>query len=153
MSSRPCWLLIERLLNRPLRGQPRINLLITAVGSACFWKPQPGAFWGESQVFPELVHETSLLEIGGAKISSVDLNSLSDGFALIRAGMAESRKTRPGRAMRAVAHSHEIAALVGVPVDKVISLTLWSVQPGSSRSRLYGVKYPSGQPFWACFPD
>jgi branched-chain amino acid transport system permease protein len=147
-------LAIERFAYRPLRGQPRINLLITAVGVSLLLENLAQVVFGPNpRVFPELLADGSPLGSGGLIISSVDLTVLATSLALMLALEAFVHRTGPGKAMRAVAHSHETAALLGIPVDKVISLTFaLGSALAAAAAVLFGVKYPQVSPLMGVLP-
>jgi branched-chain amino acid transport system permease protein len=147
-------LFIERFAYRPLRGQPRVNLLITAVGVSLLLENLGQLVFGANpRVIPDMLRDSNVMQWGEIKISSIDLTVLATAFALMLALEAFIHRSRPGRAMRAVAHSHEIAALVGIPVNRVISL---SFALGSSLAAaaavLYGVKYPQASALMGIMP-
>jgi branched-chain amino acid transport system permease protein len=137
-------LIIERLAYRPLRGQPRINLLITAVGVSLLLENLGQLVFGANpRVVPPLLMDRAALSIGDIKVSSIDLTVLLTAFGLMLALEAFVHRSRQGRAMRAVAHSHETASLVGIPVSAVISLTFaLGSALAAAAAVLYGVKYP-----------
>jgi branched-chain amino acid transport system permease protein len=147
-------LVIERYAYRPLRQAPRINLLITAVGVSLLLENLAQVLFGANpRVFPELLKEGVIFENGDLKFSSIDLTVLVTAFSLLLGLEWFVHKTRPGRAMRAVSHSHETAALMGVPVNKVISLTFAVGSAlAAAAAVLYGVKYPQVSPFMGVMP-
>ncbi|MES2201715.1 MAG: branched-chain amino acid ABC transporter permease [candidate division FCPU426 bacterium] len=147
-------LAIERFCYRPLRGQPRINLLITAVGVSLLLENLSQVLFGANpRVFPELLQGGVAFENGQLKVGQIDVWVLLTAFGLMLALEAFVHRTRAGRAMRAVAHSHETAALVGVPVDKVIALTFAVGSAlAAAAAVLYGVKYPQVSPFMGVMP-
>jgi branched-chain amino acid transport system permease protein len=147
-------MLIERFAYRPLRGQPRINLLITAVGVSLLLENLGQLVFGANpRVVPELLRESPALDLGSLKVSSIDLTVLGCAFGLMLAMEAFISRSRAGRAMRAVSHSHESAALLGIPVDKVISLTFaLGSALAAAAAVLYGVKYPQASPFMGVMP-
>ncbi len=148
-------LLVERFCYRPLRGQPRINLLITAVGVSLLLENLAQVFFSpDPRVFPQLIREGEALDVGdGLKFSSIDVTVLATAFGLMLALEWLVHRTRKGLAMRAVAHSHETASLVGVPVDKVIGLTFAVGSAlAAAAAVLYGIKYPQVTPLMGVLP-
>lgn len=147
-------LLIERFAYRPLRGQPRINLLITAVGVSLLLENLGQVVFGANpRVVPEMLKEAAAFDFGEVKVSSIDLTVLFTAFGLMLGLEQFVHRTRPGRAMRAVAHSHETAALVGIPVNKVISLTFAVGSAlAAAAAVLYGVKYPQASALMGIMP-
>ena len=146
--------LIERLAYRPMRGQPRLNLLITAVGVSMLLENGAQVVFGATpRSFPLLLTEAPAFTILGAQVSSLDLAVFSTAILLLIGLEALVHKTRMGLSMRAVSHSHEVAALQGIPVDKVIAFTF---AVGSALAAgaavLYGVKYPRVDPLMGVMP-
>src|SRR6185369_10266748 len=102
--------LIERFAYRPLRSAPRLNVLITAIGVSLLLQnvgqlsfvfgPYPKAM---PALLPDRVLFTAIL--------------------LMIAIQWLVYHTRTGMAMRAVSHNHQTAALMGINVDAVISIT------------------------------
>jgi branched-chain amino acid transport system permease protein len=146
--------LVERLAYRPLRGQPRLNLLITAVGVSLLLENLAQAVFGASpRRVPALIVDTTAFTVFGAQVSTLDLAVLGTTLGLLLALEFWVHRTRMGRAMRAVSHSHETAALLGIPVDRVISITF---AVGSALAAgaavLYGAKYPKVDPLMGVMP-
>lgn len=120
--------LVERVAYRRLRGAPRLIPLITSIGVSFFLQytfaglfgnavrsyPQPpDLFAGDMTIFGLKVRITSVLVISVAILSMIGL-----WYFVTR--------TKTGRAMRAVAEDKEIAALMGINVDRTI-VTVFAV--------------------------
>ena len=146
--------IVERLAYRPLRGQPRLNLLITAVGVSLLLENSAQAFLGATpRRFPDLLTDLPAFNLLGAQVSSLDLTVLLTTLGLLLGLEALVHKSRMGLAMRAVSHSHESAALQGVPVDKVIAFTFAVGSAlAAAAAVLYGVKYPRVDPLMGVMP-
>jgi branched-chain amino acid transport system permease protein len=145
--------LVERLAYRPLRGQPRLNLLITAVGVSLLLENSVQAWNPNPLKFPELMHDVPLLRVSGAQFGSVDLVVLLTTLTLLVGLEFWVHKTRQGRAMRALSHSHETAALLGIPVDRIIALTfVVGSALAAAAAVLYGIKYPKVDPLMGVLP-
>jgi branched-chain amino acid transport system permease protein len=114
---------IERVAYRPLRHAPRLAPLITAIGISIVLQNAAMLIWGRQYVpFPPVL-EVSRFEIGGATISSVQITIVVLS-ALAMVGLVTLvNKTRLGRAMRATAQSPQVAGLMGVNINTVISAT------------------------------
>jgi branched-chain amino acid transport system permease protein len=147
-------LLVERLAYRPLRGQPRLNLLITAVGVSFLLENGAQAVFGANpRRVPALIVDTPAFTIAGAQVSTLDLTVLGTTLGLLLALEFWVQRTRMGRAMRAVSHSHETAALLGIPVDRVISITFAVGSAlAAAAAVLYGAKYPKVEPLMGVMP-
>jgi branched-chain amino acid transport system permease protein len=115
--------IIERVAYRPLRGSPRLIPLITSIGVSFFLQYTVSLLLGPASksfpVLPEwLTKDRTPLDISGTQIMVLVVAIVS------MAGLwyyVENTKT--GKAMRAVAEDKEIAALMGIDVDKTIVRT------------------------------
>ena len=114
---------IERIAYRPLRRAPRLAPLITAIGVSIVLQNVAMIVWGRQYVsFPPLI-DVHIYEVAGATITNVQIAIVALA-ALIMAGLLLLvRRTRLGRAMRATAQNREVAGLMGVDVNRVISAT------------------------------
>jgi branched-chain amino acid transport system permease protein len=147
---------IERLAYRPLRKSPRINLLITAVGVSLFLQYTGQLIFGsDPQFFP-----TGILELEGYNWSYGDLviepmQIVALVLALILMVVLQYIifRTRLGRAMRAVSFNHDLASLMGIPTNQIISATfmLGSALAGAA-GVLVGLIYPKIDPLMGTMP-
>ncbi len=115
--------IMERVAYRPLRGSPRLIPLITSIGVSFFIQEAVKLLFGAgAQAYPRnpewLQQERTFLEIEGTKILVIVVAAIS------MAGLWYFvERTKTGKAMRAVAEDKEIAALMGVNVDRTIVTT------------------------------
>ena len=151
---------IERLAYRPLRDKPRINSLITAIGISLlleFGGQHPAVFGPTPQAFPVGMLGTgvnqSLFTIGGVRVATIDAVVLGVTLALMLALTYVVLRTKPGLALRAVSFRFDTAALMGININRIISLTfvLGSVLAAVA-GILYAVKYPKVEPLMGLFP-
>ena len=117
--------LMERVAYRPLRNSPRLIPLITSIGVSFFIQNAVmGLFGPASKPYPRLpewlAKQRSILtfEIAGTKLLVLVVAAVS---MLGLWYLVESTKT--GKAMRAVAEDKEIAALMGINVNRTIVTT------------------------------
>lgn len=114
---------IERIAYRPLRNAPRLAPLITAIGVSIVLQNLAMMIWGrEYHAFP-LPINNQLHAIGGAIISNVQFAIIVIALLMMAGLMVIIHRTRMGRAMRAVAENPHAATLMGVDINRVISLT------------------------------
>ncbi len=113
---------IERIAYRPLRRSTRLNMLITAIGVSLFLQNLGLHLFGAIDSFPSLIPDNQW-DVGGVKLRSNDAVTLGTTLVLMLGLTWVVERTQIGRAMRAVSHSRETAALMGVPVDRIISFT------------------------------
>ncbi len=114
---------VEKIAYKPLRNAPRLSPLISAIGVSIFLQNYVMLTQGATdKVFP------SLFGISGFHFLTVRMTYLQ--LFIILASVISMmglrifvRKTRMGKAMRAVAQDKTMAMLVGINIDTVISLT------------------------------
>ncbi|HUO57614.1 MAG TPA: branched-chain amino acid ABC transporter permease [bacterium] len=139
---------IERLAYRPLRNAPRLNLLITAVGVSLLLENLGQVLFGATpRVFPEIMPNITLLQVGQVAVTNQQVTVFFTSLFLMIVLEFIVLKTKVGRAMRAVSHSHETASLVGIPTDKIISLTfIIGSALAAAAGILVGISYPKVDP-------
>jgi branched-chain amino acid transport system permease protein len=120
--------LIEWFAYRPLRNAPRIAPLISALGMSFFL--QNAVLLTLSASFRTVRTEVLLpprlgIDLGPARISAVRILVIATAIVLMVALDYLVRRTRLGRAMRAVAIDREAAAMMGVDVDRVIVMAFF----------------------------
>lgn len=114
---------IEKVAYRPLRHAPRLAPLITAIGVSIILQNAAMLIWGRQYIsFPPLLPQKSH-EILGAHITDLQIFIVVLSFAVMGGLWLLVERTRLGRAMRATAQSKEVASLMGVNVDRIISAT------------------------------
>ena len=136
---------IERLAYRPLRRSPRLNVLITAIGVSLLLQnlgQLPWIFGTQPQAMPRLLPPIPDLQLGPIPVPPVDLVGFGTALILMFALERLVFHSRLGRAMRACAHDTRIAALMGIPVDRVISFTfVLGSALAAAGGVLYAIKY------------
>jgi branched-chain amino acid transport system permease protein len=151
--------LIERFAYRPLREKPRLTALITAIGIsfALSYGFQldigflPGA---APRAFPEIIVPTEWLIIGDRDVVVWNWQVLSLAIAVgLMVGLQYLVfKTRFGRAMRAVSYDHRVAALMGIPTDRVIAVTFMIGSAlAAGAGLLYAIKDTSVSPLMGLY--
>lgn len=114
---------IEKVAYRPLRRAPRLAPLITAIGVSIVLQNAAMLIWGRQYVsFPQVLPQQTY-EVLGAHITSLQIFIVLLCTAVMAGLWLLVQKTRLGRAMRATAQSKEVAMLMGVDIDRVISAT------------------------------
>lgn len=151
--------LIERFAYRPLREKPRLTALITAIGISFAlsygFQLDIGFLPGASpRAFPEIIEPTEWLIIGDRDVVVWNWQVIS---FLIAVGLMVALQylvfgTRFGRAMRAVSWDHRVAALMGIPTDRVIALTfMLSSGLAAGAGLLYAIKDTSVSPLMGLY--
>jgi len=114
---------MEKYAYRPLRKAPRLTPLILAIGISIFLQNLAMMIWGRGyKTFPEVV-ETQPIDIFGATITNVQLSIMLISVVIMLALWLLVDKTRLGKAMRATAQNQEVAGLMGININRVISAT------------------------------
>ncbi len=112
---------IERLAYKPLRNAPRLAPLITAIGVSFLLQNVVMLIAGPADKnFPE-IFTPAKFTAGGVHFTSLQLMISAVSLSLMAGLHFFVKKTRVGKAMRALADDRQAASLIGVPVDKVIS--------------------------------
>ena len=117
--------LIERVAYRPLRSAPKLAALITAVGFT-FILQNVGLLWrgGSPTGVDDLINQGApVLTLWGITIRRADVLAVGVTVPLVFALTWFITRTRMGRAMRATAQDPEAARLMGINVDRTISVT------------------------------
>jgi branched-chain amino acid transport system permease protein len=114
---------IERVAYRPLRAAPRLAALITAIGVSIVLQNAAMIVWGRQyHSFPALLPATSHT-LAGATVSDLQIFIVLLAAAIMAGLLALVHRTRLGRAMRATSQNPEMAGLMGVNINTVISIT------------------------------
>ncbi len=114
---------IERFAYRPLRKAPRLAPLIAAIGVSFILENVAELWRGAGFVsFP------SIFPVGGFHVLGVQINYLDIFIVILALGLMYALNvfilnTKMGKAMRATAQDPEAAALMGVNINRTISLT------------------------------
>ena len=117
---------IERLAYRPLRRAPRLNVLITAIGVSLFLQNVGllnKLFGNRPTTMSALLPNQVLATVAGVPIRLFDMLTIGLTIVLVLVLERIVYGTRMGRAMRAVSFDERTAALMGVNVNVVISVT------------------------------
>jgi len=127
---------IERIAYRPLRHAPRLAPLITAIGVSIVLQNLAMMIWGRQyHSFPQLISNSSHT-LGGAIINDIQIIIVISALVIMGVLMIVVHRTRLGRAMRAVAENQHAAQLMGVDINRVISITFMI---GSALAAIAGV--------------
>jgi len=114
---------MERLAYRPLRRAPRLAPLITAIGVSIVLQHVAMLIWSRNVLaFPQIIPAVSFT-VAGASVTGVQVAIIGVCLAIMGALALLVYRTRLGRAMRATAQNPQVAALMGVDVNRVIATT------------------------------
>ena len=116
---------IERVAYRPLRNAPRLAPLISAIGVSVLLQTIAMMVWSRDPLmYPQLLPSLPIQLFNSAiTITGKELIIIVVAFVVMCALLLLVERTRLGRAMRATAELTQIAALMGVNPNRVISIT------------------------------
>lgn len=116
--------LLERIAYRPLRGAPRLVPLITAIGASFFLQYSFRGFYGSGfQTYPTVTALSGTITVGKVTIPVVQVFVFFAALALMSGLYWLVERTRMGKSMRAVSEDKEVAALMGIDINRVIVFT------------------------------
>lgn len=147
-------ILVEKFAYAPLRNQPRISVMISAIG-ASFLLQNLGIviFGGRPKAFPVPDLFNQIVKIGNVSIVSITFYIPIVTAGLLMGLLYIVNKTKTGMAMRAVSKDYEAARLMGINVNKIISFTF---AIGSALACfggiMWGFKYPQLLPVMGLIP-
>lgn len=138
-------IIIEGLAYKPLRGASSLAVLITAIGVSYFLQNAALLIWS-----PDPIVYSSLIDIpwlafslGELKISSVTVVTVLCCVLVMVLLTLFINKTKMGKAMRAVSEDKGAAQLMGINVNRTISVTF---AIGSGLAAIAGVLLCSAYP-------
>ncbi len=115
---------IERVAYKPLRHAPRLAPLITAIGMSFIVQNIGLAFYGVNfRSVPDFIPRTDVFSIGGIEYQWNKLAVLIVIVPLLLLLTWFVRSTKQGKAMRAVSQDTEASAMMGIDVNRTISVT------------------------------
>jgi len=118
---------VERIAYRPLRRAPRLAPLITAIGVSIILQHLALLVWSRNIIaFPQII-QLRLIHLGSsdsaAAISNIQVAIIITSVAMMAGLLLLVYRTRIGIAMRATSQNPQVAGLMGVDIDRVISFT------------------------------
>jgi branched-chain amino acid transport system permease protein len=117
---------IERVVLRPLVNQPAITLFMATIGLAFLVEGTAQGVLGAQVHSLDIGVPDVPFSVRGINISQFDLFAAGTAAVLVTALALFFKKTRVGRALRAVADDHQAALSVGIPL-RHIWVIVWSV--------------------------
>ncbi|MFN0011153.1 MAG: branched-chain amino acid ABC transporter permease [Phycisphaerales bacterium] len=141
---------VERLAYKPLRRAPRLNVLITAIGVSLLLQNTGQLRWvfgTQPASMPALLPDVTLATVAGVKLSLIDVVITATAVVLMTLLQVLVFRTKIGAAMRAVSFNTDHAALMGIPVNRVISITfVIGTALAAAAGFLIAMKYPGLNP-------
>jgi branched-chain amino acid transport system permease protein len=115
--------LIEKIAYKPLRKAPRLAPLLSAIGVSIILANLAAMFFGTKSKKFEYPFDNTSMDIGGSSITPNQLMILAVGLIMMAGLKLFVDRTRLGKAMRATSQNQPVAALMGINVNLIISLT------------------------------
>jgi branched-chain amino acid transport system permease protein len=150
---------IERVAYRPLRGAPRLVPLISAIGVSFFLQDAIRLFeslWNNAfnLVYPtmnQLNYRFQITENIDVPVKSLVV--IVSALLMLWCLHLIVNKTKVGKAIRAVAEDQATASLMGINVNRMISVTfLIGGAMGGAAGVLFGVQYSLINPYTGFIP-
>ena len=145
--------IIEFLAYRPLRNSTRISVLITAIGVSFLLEYGMVYLVGaNTRAFPQAI-QTVRYDLGPISLTNIQLLILGVSLVLMVLLQLIVKKTKMGKAMRAVSVDSDAAQLMGINVNRTISFTfaLGSALAGAA-GVLIALYYNSLEPLMGVTP-
>ena len=114
---------IEFLAYRPLRQSPPLAVLITAIGVSYLLQNLALLIFGPEQKSTPALFDLPSLTLGGVTVDGITLLTLGVTAAIMVGLTLFIILTRMGKAMRAVSEDRDAAELMGISVNKTITIT------------------------------
>jgi len=145
---------IERTAYRPLRDAPKNSVLISAIGASFLLENLANyLFSGRPMRFPEIPVLAQNISLGSVKIQVISFVIPVVTIICLFVLLHIVNHTKIGMAMRAVSKDYEIARVMGINIDNVISMTFII---GSALAAIggfmWGIKYPGITPMLGVMP-
>ena len=146
--------IIERAAYKPLRSAPRMSVMISAIGvSYLLQNVALYATGGQPQTYPSLPFVSDTVTILGATTHVVTVVTPVLVLVLVLLLQWLINHTKSGMAMRAVAKDFETSQLMGIQINKVISVTfIIGSFLAAVGSLLYFTNYPTVIPTSGAMP-
>jgi branched-chain amino acid transport system permease protein len=117
-------IVLEAVAYRPLRNAPRLVPLITAIGASLFLENTFRGLYGAGvKAYPTWTMFQGSFTVLGVEVSYARVVVIAGAIIMMLGLYWFVERTTTGRAMRAVSENKEVAAMMGINVDRVIVTT------------------------------
>lgn len=149
-------IIIEKIAYKPLRNSPKLSLLITAIGMSLLLENGSRLdfiFGPDYRTYPSNLLPQKMISIGGLKLNSLHLLIILISIILAVILQIFVFKTKVGKAMRATSFDKDAAALMGININNIISVTfaIGSALAGAA-GVLVGILYSRIDPYMGIMP-
>ena len=124
-------LAVERLVLRPLIGEPIISMIMVTIGLSSVLRAAVNAIWGPAPRSFESFLPAGDFVIGPAVLSTGRVLSIPIALAVLAALWLFFRHTRDGIAMRAIADDQQAALSMGISIPRVFGVA-WGLAAASA---------------------
>ena len=134
---------LERAAYRPLRESPRLSAVVSALGASIFLQNTLMLIYGARfQVYPEGILPQTAVNLYGLQVPLIRILVVLASVVMMTALYLFVQKTKVGTAVRAAAIDQGAARLMGIDVNKVVSL-VFLIGPalGGAAGLLVGLYY------------
>lgn len=114
---------VEVIAYRPVRGAGSLSALITALAMSLFLENSAMVLFGPNPKSVAKIFDLGSVEFLGAKLQVKYLLTIGIGLLMMVALTLFVKKTKLGKAMRAVPQDKQAATLMGINVNKIITIT------------------------------
>jgi len=146
--------IIERMAYRPLRDAPKNSVLISAIGASFLLENLANyLFSGRPMSFPDIPLFSQNIAIGSIKIQAISMVIPVVTIISLLVLLHIVNHTKTGMAMRAVSKDYEIARVMGINIDNVISMTfIIGSALAAIGAIMWGIRYPGITPYLGVMP-
>jgi branched-chain amino acid transport system permease protein len=134
---------LERAAYRPLRESPRLSAVVSALGASIFLQNTLMLIYGARfQVYPEGVLPDAVIDLLGLRVPLIRIVVVLVSVVMMAALYLFVQKTKVGTAIRAAAIDQGAARLMGIDVNRVITI-VFVIGPalGGAAGLLVGLYY------------
>ena len=124
-------LAVERLVLRPLVGEPIISMIMVTIGLSSVLRGAINAIWGPNPRAFESFLPAGDIVIGPAVLSAARVLSIPIALAVLAGLGLFFRHTRDGIAMRAIADDQQAALSMGISIPRVFGVA-WGLAAASA---------------------
>ncbi len=122
--------LLERAAYRPLRNASRLSAVVSAVGASIFFQNAIILLWGANYyVYPEAMRPSVIIDLFGMGVPLIRFILIGASILLMLVLYWFIHRTKTGTAIRAAAIDQGAAKLMGINVNRIISL-VFLIGPG-----------------------
>jgi branched-chain amino acid transport system permease protein len=143
-------LLLDRVAFAPLRGRADTNFsgLISSIAMAIIFESMAmGVFGSHTVRFPVNTVNPIIWRFAGVTVTSLQVEIVAVAFILMIGLTQFLKRSRTGKAIRAVAENERMARLLGIHVDGIIAFTFFiSSALGGAAGILFGLYFDSMSP-------